>query len=162
MDKILVVYYSFSGNSKKVAEYVKEKLNADILELEPTIPFSSDYDEVVREWQNNDIKRDVEIKPIDVELSQYNKVVLITGTWWYGITPVMKKFLKEYDLSGKDIIVASSNAGWLGHCFKDYETLLPNSNIKGELDLVFSAEDGRRDEMLTSTTEIDNWIEKLK
>ena len=31
MDKILVVYYSFSGNSKKVAEYVKEKLNADIL-----------------------------------------------------------------------------------------------------------------------------------
>ena len=74
----------------------------------------------------------------------------------------MKKFLKEYDLSGKDIIVASSNAGWLGHCFKDYETLLPNSNIKGELDLVFSAEDGRRDEMLTSTTEIDNWIEKLK
>ena len=73
----------------------------------------------------------------------------------------MKKFLKEYDLSGKDIIVASSNAGWLGHCFKDYETLLPNSNIKGELDLVFSAEDGRRDEMLTSTSEIDNWIEKL-
>ena len=71
------------------------------------------------------------------------------------------KFLKEYDLSGKDIIVASSNAGWLGHCFKDYETLLPNSNIKGELDLVFSAEDGRRDEMLTSTSEIDNWIEKL-
>ena len=72
------------------------------------------------------------------------------------------KFLKAYDLSGKDIIVASSNAGWLGHCFKDYETLLPNSNIKGELDLVFSAEDGRRDEMLTSTTAIDNWIEKLK
>lgn len=51
----------------------------------------------------------------------------------------MKKFLKEYDLSGKDIIVASSNAGWIGHCFKDYRELLPNSNIKGELDLVFSA-----------------------
>ena len=62
MDKILVVYYSFTGNSKKVAEYVKDKLNADILELEPKQPFSSDYDEVVREWQNNDIKKDVEIK----------------------------------------------------------------------------------------------------
>lgn len=67
----------------------------------------------------------------------------------------MKKFLKEYDLSGKDIIVASSNAGWIGHCFKDYRELLPNSNIKGELDLVFSAETGKRDEMLESqeTTE---------
>lgn len=93
--------------------------------------------------------------------SQYKKIVLITSTWWYGITPVMKKFLKEYDLSGKDIIVASSNAGWLGHCFKDYENLLPNANIKGELDLVFSAEAGRRDEMLTSQKKIDDWIEKL-
>ena len=161
MDKTLVIYYSFTGNSKKVAEYVKEKLNADILELEPEEPFSSDYDEVVEEWQNNDIKRDVEIKPINTDLSQYNKIVLITGTWWYGITPVMKKFLKDYDLSNKDIIVASSNAGWIGHCFKDYKTLLPNSNIKGELDLVFSAEEGKRDEMLTSYKDIDSWIEKL-
>ena len=161
MSDILIVYYSFTGNSKKVAEYVKNKLNADILELEPQIPFSSDYDEVVREWQNNDIKRDVEIKPINIDLTKYKKVVLITSTWWYGITPVMKKFLKEYDLSNKDIIVASSNAGWIGHCFKDYENLLPNSNIKGELDLQFSSETGKRDEMLTSKNEIDDWIEKL-
>ncbi len=95
MYNTLVIYYSFTGNSKKVAEYVKNKLNADILELEPAIPFSSDYDEVVDEWQNNDIKRDVEIKKIDIDLSKYNKVVLITCTWWYGISPVMKKFLNS-------------------------------------------------------------------
>ena len=95
MYNTLVIYYSFTGNSKKVAEYVKNKLNADILELEPAIPFSSDYDEVVDEWQNNDIKRDVEIKKIDIDLTKYNKVVLITCTWWYGISPVMKKFLNS-------------------------------------------------------------------
>lgn len=50
MKDTLVIYYSFSGNSKKVAKYVKEKLNADILELEPATPFSNDYDEVVSEW----------------------------------------------------------------------------------------------------------------
>ena len=49
MNNTLVVYYSFTGNSKKVAEYVKDKLDADILELEPKVPFSSDYDEVVEE-----------------------------------------------------------------------------------------------------------------
>ena len=161
MTNTLVVYYSFTGNSKKVANYVKEKLNADILELEPKIPFSTDYDEVVAEWQNNDMKKDVEIKSIDKDLSQYKKVVLITCTWWYGISPVMKKFLKEYDLSGKDVLVASSNAGWIGHCFRDYKTLLQNANIKGELDLVFSAEDGKRDQIITSQEEIDRWIEKL-
>ena len=59
MTDTLVIYYSFTGNSKKVALYVKDKLNgkADILELEPKIPFSDDYDTVVEEWQNNEIKR---------------------------------------------------------------------------------------------------------
>ena len=166
MTDTLVIYYSFTGNSKKVSEYKKEKLNekdrkADILELEPKVPFSTDYDEVVEEWQNNDIKKDVEIKEVTIDLSKYKKIVLITCTWWYGISPVMKRFLKDYDLSGKDIIVASSNAGWLGHCFRDYKTLLPNSNIKGELDLVFSSNEQERDKMLTTQEEIDKWIEKL-
>lgn len=160
MKDTLVIYYSFSGNSKKVAEYVKGKLEADLLELEPAIPFSDDYDEVVDEWQNNDIKRDVEIKQVNVDLANYSKIVLITGTWWYGITPVMKRFLKENDLSGKDVIVAASNAGWIGHCFKDYETLI-KGNIKARLDLLFSANSGERDKMLTTTDELDNWIEQL-
>lgn len=160
MSNTLVIYYSFSGNSKKVAQYVKNKLNADLLELEPAIPFSNDYDQVVNEWQNNDIKRDVEIKPININLANYSKIVLITGTWWYGITPVMKKFLKENDLSGKDVIVAASNAGWIGHCFKDYETLV-KGNIKGRLDLLFSANNEERDKMLTTNTELDKWIEQL-
>lgn len=161
MTDTLVIYYSYTGNSKKVALYAKDKLNADILELEPKIPFSDDYDKVVEEWQNNDIKKDVEIKEVTIDLSKYKKIVLITCTWWYGISPVMKRFLKDYDLSGKDIIVASSNAGWLGHCFRDYKTLLPNSNIKGELDLVFSSNEQERDKMLTTQEEIDKWIEKL-
>lgn len=161
MNNILVIYYSFSGNSKKIADYVQKKLNADILELKPKVPFSSDYDEVVEEWQNNDIKRDVEIENIDKDLNQYNKIVLITGTWWYSITPVMKRFLKDYDLSGKDVIAASSNAGWIGHSLKDYETLLKNSNIKGELDLLFSANSNERDKLLIPMEKIDEWINKL-
>ena len=161
MTDTLIIYYSFTGNSKKVAEYVKNKIKADILELEPLVPFSNDYNTVVQEWQNNDIKRDVEIKEINKDLVNYQKIVLITCTWWYGISPVMKKFLKQYDLSNKDIIVASSNAGWIGQSFSDYKKLLPNSNIKGELDLVFSAKDNERDKMLIPSKEIDDWLEKL-
>ncbi len=81
MTDTLIIYYSFTGNAKKIANYVKEKKNADILELEPKAPFSSSYDEVVDEWQNNDIKRDVEIKDVNVDLSKYKNIVLITCTW---------------------------------------------------------------------------------
>lgn len=72
----------------------------------------------------------------------------------------MKKFLKENDLAGKDIIVAASNAGWIGHCFKDYEAFV-KGNIKGKLNLLFSANEGERDKMLTSKVELDNWIKQL-
>lgn len=161
MTDTLVIYYSFTGNAKKIANYVKEKKNADILELEPKTPFSSSYDEVVDEWQNNDIKRDVEIKDVNVDLSKYKNIVLITCTWWYGISPVMKRFLKEYDLSGKNIITASTNAGWIGHSLKDYEVLLKGSNIKGELNLRFSSNEGNRDEMITSIKDVDDWTNKL-
>ncbi len=162
MTDTLVIYYSFTGNAKKIANYVKEKKNADILELEPKTPFSSSsYDEVVDQWQNNDIKRDVEIKDVNVDLSKYKNIVLITCTWWYGISPVMKRFLKEYDLSGKNIITASTNAGWIGHSLKDYGALLKDSNIKGELNLRFSSSKGNRDEMITSIKDVDDWIKKL-
>lgn len=161
MTDTLIIYYSFTGNAKKIANYVKEKKNADILELEPKTPFSSSYDEVVDEWQNNDIKRDVEIKDVNVDLSKYKNIVLITCTWWYGISPVMKRFLKKYDLSGKNIITASTNAGWIGHSLKDYEALLKGSNIKGELNLRFSSSEGNGDEMITSIKDVDDWIEKL-
>ena len=162
MSKNLVVYYSFTGNSKSIAEYVKDKLDADLLELEPAVPFSSDYDEVVAEWQNNDIKRDVEIKPINVDINSYDNIALITCVWWYGISPVMKKFLKENNLSNKNVIVASSNAGWIGHSFKDYKELLPNTEIKGEIDLTFGSGENERHNMRTSYNEINSWIEKIK
>lgn len=157
----LIIYYSFTGNSKTIAQYAKKKLTADILELEPKISFSTDYDAVVKEWQNNDIKRDVEIKPVTVDLTRYNKIVLITCVWWYGISPVMKKFLRDYDLSNKDVIVAASNAGWIGHSFKDYQTLLPNSNIKGQLNLLFGSGENDRSKLKTTYKEIDDWLNKL-
>ncbi len=161
MSDILVIYYSYTGNSRKIAKYAQEKLNADILELHPKTPFSSDYEKVIEEWQNNSIKRDVEIENIDKDLTKYKKIVLITSTWWYGINPVMKRFLREYDLSRKDIIVTATNAGWIGHCFKDYKELLPNSNIKGELDIVFSFDREENNKILTPWQKIDNCLEKL-
>lgn len=162
MNKTLIVYYSFTGNSKTIAEYVKEKLNGDLIKLEPKIPFSDDYDEVVEEWQNNDIKKDVEIKPIDVNLDNYSNIVLISCVWWYGISPVMKRFLKEYDLSDKKVITASVNAGWVGHALQDYRKLLPNSNIVGEISLEFGSRENSRHKLKNTYAEINNWIKKLE
>ena len=68
--KKLVVYYSYTGNTRKIASIIKEKLNCDVLEIEPLTPFSEDYDEVVDEYQNNSIdNKEVAIKDINVDLN---------------------------------------------------------------------------------------------
>ena len=60
----------------------------------------------------------------------YDNIILVSCVWWYGISHVMKRFLKGYDLSNKNVIVASLNAGWVGHSLADFQKLLPNSKMK--------------------------------
>ena len=46
-------------------------------------------------------------------------------------------FLKEQNLTGKNIYLFATNGGWLGHTRKDFYKLLKDSNIKGEISIRF-------------------------
>lgn len=157
--KKIVVYYSYTGNTKKIANMIKEKLNCDILELTPKIPFSTDYQAVVDEYQNNSIQnKSVGINDIKLDLNQYDEIIVGTPVWWYTISPVVVTFLKNYNLDNKTIIPFATNAGWLGKTFKDIEKLCPNSKIEKEMNIVFES---YSDKLKTDEKEIDNWINSL-
>ncbi len=157
--KRIVVYYSYTGNTKKIAEEVKNKLNCDILELEPENAFSDDYDEVVEEYQNNSIdNKEVPIKDINVNLDEYDEIIIGTPVWWYTISPVVVTFLKKYDLSGKKIYPFSTNAGWLGKTFKDFSKLCPNSEVEDGMNILFES---YSDKLKTNMNDIDEWISRL-
>ena len=151
--KKLVIYYSYTGNTKLIANKIQEKLNCDILELTPKIPFSTNYDEVVKEYQSNNVNKNIEINDIDINLDNYDELIIGTPVWWYTMCPVISTFLKKYNLNNKDIYVFATNAGWLGHTFKDYEKLC---NVKSSMNIVFDS-----NKLKTSTQELNNWIEKL-
>lgn len=157
--KKLIIFYSYTGNTKKIANIIKEKLNCDILELEPLKPFSTNYDEVVNEYQNNSINKEVEIKDIKIDLDNYDEFIIGTPVWWYTISPVITKFLKKYKLENKIIYPFATNAGWLGHTFKDFNKLCLNNNIKDGMNIVFDSNDLNK--LLTTEEEINDWIKKL-
>lgn len=157
--KTLIVYYSYTGNTKKIANAIKNNLNCDILEVTPKIPFSNDYDEVVAEYQNNSIKdKSIEINDIGIDLKEYDKIIIGSPVWWYTICPVITSFFKKYDLSGKKIYPFATNAGWLGKTFKDIETLCPNSEVEKGMNIVFES---YTDNLVTSKQEIDKWIKEI-
>jgi len=158
--KRLVVYYSYTGNTRQIAERVKDKLNCYTLELEPKIPFSTDYDTVVNEYQNNSIENKlIDIKDFNLDLNCYDEIILGTPVWWYSICHVVASFLKKYDLSNKTIYPYATNAGWLGHTFNDIKKLCYNSNVKYEQNIVFESYSTT---LKTSENDIDKWIEKIR
>lgn len=158
--KKLVVYYSYTGNTKKIAEMIRKHLNCDILELTPKVPFSSDYQTVVDEYQNNSIdNKEVDINNISIDLNDYEEIIIGTPVWWYTISPVVTTFLKKYNLTDKKIYPFATNAGWLGRTFNDFEKLCNNSELNKGMNIVFSSNELSKLE--TKKEEIDKWIERL-
>ncbi len=156
--KKLVVYYSYTGHTKMIAKRIEEKLGCDILEIKPIIPYSTNYQTVVNEEQNNESSNKTpQIEKIDKDLKKYDEIIIGSPVWWYTIAPVIRTFLKQNDLSGKTIKPFATNAGWLGQTFKEIKKLCPNSNVKEGMNIIFT-EDYNKNELVTPIDEIDNWI----
>lgn len=155
----LVVYFSYTNNTRMIANKIKDKLNCDILEIETVIPYSSDYQTVVDDQQNSKASNHLpEIKDINVDLTKYDEIILGTPVWWYRPVPAIRTFLTQNDLSGKTIKPFATNAGWLGRTFDEIKSLCPNSMVEDELNIVFES---YSDKLVTSENDIDNWIDLL-
>ena len=157
--KILLVYFSYTGNTKIIADMIKDKLNCDVFEIKTVIPYSEDYDTVVNDEQNSEASNHLpEIQNIDIDLSQYDEIILGTPVWWYRPVPAIRTFLTQNDLSGKIIKPFATNAGWLGKTFKEIKLLCPNSKVEEGMNIVFQS---YSDKLVTKEQDINSWIDNL-
>lgn len=157
MGKKLIVYYSYTNNTKKIAEQIQIATGADICEIETVKPYTGDYNSVVDQG-----KREVDrgfkpaIRPLSVNLEDYDTIIIGTPVWWYTYAPAVATFLSEYDLSGKTIIPFATNGGWLGHTLKDIEKVCKNAIVTNAIDIKFNT-----DKMVTSEIDLNKWIASL-
>lgn len=159
MGKKIIVYFTYTNNTKMIAEQIKEKLNCDILEIKTVIPYSKDYDTVVNDEQNSEASNHLpDIQNINIDLSNYDEIILGTPVWWYRPVPAIRTFLTQNDLTGKRIIPFATNAGWLGKTFKEIKSLCPNSKVEDGMNIVFQS---YSDKLVTKEQDIVNWINTL-
>ncbi|MDE6868524.1 MAG: hypothetical protein K2J83_05225, partial [Clostridia bacterium] len=103
--KILVAYFSWStsGNTEKMALYIAEQTNAVVYEIEPLVPYPTDYTETTEvaadEKENN--ARPAIKNPIDV--SNYDYIFVGFPIWWHSAPMIIGTFLESYNLDGKDV-----------------------------------------------------------
>lgn len=161
MSNKLLIYFSYTGNTRIIAEYISERLSCDVLELHPKEKYSGNYQEVVDEYQSNESdKRICELMPYSVDLNKYDTLIIGSPVWWYTITPVIRTFLKQHSLKGKTVIPFATNAGWLGRPFKEIKELCSDSNVKNEMNIVFT-ENYAEHKLRTPTSEIDEWLKSI-
>lgn len=155
----LIVYFSYTGNTRMMANKIKEKLNCDILEIKTVIPYSEDYETVVNDEQNGERSNHLpKIQNINIDLSKYDEIILGTPVWWYRPVPAIRTFLVENDLSGKVIKPFATNAGWLGRTFKEIQTLCKQAQIGDSMNIVFES---YSDKLVTNEQDIEKWINTL-
>ena len=117
--KILVAYFSHSGNTKGIAEDIQKKTGADIFEITTVNNYSSDYDTVLDEAkaeQNDNARPELSSKVENME--QYQTVIIGFPIWWGDMPMALYSFLDEYDLSGKTVLPFCTHGG-SGLCATD-------------------------------------------
>ena len=163
--KILVVCYSFSnGNTRMIARQLQQALGADYAEIEtvtPYPPYGGFNSKVVSQGQREvDEGFQPEIKPLSVNVADYDVVAIGTPTWWYTMAPAVLTFLNSNDWSQKTVIPFMTHGGWPGHVIKDIQNGCVGAKFLPDMKIQFDSQGGAN--MLTSQADINAWIERVK
>lgn len=155
--KALVVYFSHSGNTESVAKEIQSQTGADIFEIVPATPYTTDYNTLLDVAQNE--KRDHARPAISgtVEnLTDYDIVYLGYPNWWADMPMVIYTFLDTYDLSGKTIapFVTSGGSGF-SNTISTIQSLEPNATVTDGLAIRDSAAGN-------PASAVSDWLENLK
>ena len=124
--KTLVVYYSATGSTRAVAQVAADTLGADLFEITPVEPYSSDDlnwtndDSRVSREHNDESLRDVELTQVTPEnWDSYDTVLIGYPIWWAIAAWPVDNFVKGNDFTGKTVIPfctsASSGLGDSGY-----------------------------------------------
>lgn len=139
--KTVVVYFSATGTTKRVAQNLAQALGADLYEIKPLAPYTSaDLD-----WTNKSSRSSVEMndkssRPAlaasDFSVKEYDKVFLGFPIWWGTAPRVVQTFLEGQDFAGKTIILfATSGSSGMGSTDRDLKPSVATSAqvIKGKV-----------------------------
>lgn len=131
--KILVAYFSCTGNTGKVAEHIADILNGNLYEIVPEVPYTSAELEAdnssgrIAEEQYDEAARPAISVPVE-NMEDYDIVFLGYPIWWGDAPKIICTFLESYDFANKTIIpfCTSSRTG-MGSSATDLHRYVPSS-----------------------------------
>lgn len=153
---VLIAYFSWSGNTKQLAEMIQEQMGGELFEIEPETPYTDDINELsgisLQEQRDNirpALKSSVE------DMSQYDVIFVGFPNWWNNMPMPVFTFLEEYDFSGKTVIPFTTygNGVW-GKSIDSIRNTLPDVDILDGLSI-------QEHELPDAPAEVSGWLQGL-
>ncbi len=165
--KTLIVYYSYTNNVERIVDALRTQIDADVLEIEPAekgLDYAANNYAIgsaqIAAIRNNpdDAASYPAIDPIDVNLSDYDCIIVGVPLWWSNMAAPLQTFLLHYgkEMDGKKIglIVSSASSGISG-VEADAKRLIPGGDFLTPSLWIKSSQTSNAGSML------DNWLTKI-
>ncbi|BDH45881.1 flavodoxin [Salmonella enterica subsp. enterica serovar Choleraesuis] len=155
--RVLVAYFSRSGNTRVIAGVIHRSLNTDLFEIEPATPYPEDYFQTV-EQAKKERERGARpaLKESIADIFRYETVYLGFPIWGTSVPPVVQTFLSSHDFAGKLLIPFITHGGYgKGDSDDILTTLAPAA--RREKPLIIECDQERR-----TTETVTRWLETIR
>lgn len=150
------MYYSHSGNTKKIAEVIQHIVGGDIFRIEPSESYSNNYNKVVERAKKEIASGYIPELSFHIDdIGTYNKIFIGSPNWCNTMAPPVRAFLLQYDFSDKIIIpFCTHGGGGKGRIFSDITKTCNDSTVKKGFE-VYGDGGSKAEKMVT------DWLNEL-
>jgi len=158
-NRVLVIYYSLTGNTKSIAETIQNKTGGDLLEIETVKDYPAAYSQITEE-----AKRELEtgelpaLKKSPPNMSSYDLILVGSPVWWYTVSTPVMSFSKQADFAGKIVSAFCTHEGGIGKFFSHFKEQAKNAVVLEGLDL-YKPRQAREGEVYKA---LDSWLSRLR
>lgn len=146
---MLIAYFSWGGNTRGIAEEIQAQTGADLFEIQLVEPYSTDYNTVLEQaQQDQNAQARPELSTHVEDMEQYDTILLGYPNWWASIPMPVASFLEEYDFTGKTIVpFCSHGGGRFGQSLTAITKLVPEAVLGESLAISYSGGSGMPDDV---------------
>ena len=139
--KTLIVYYSFTNNVHTIVSDLQTQIEADVVRVEPAeegldyaannYAIGSALIQAIRN-QPNDAASYPAIKPVEVNIADYDRIIIGAPLWWSNMAAPLQTFLFQYGnrMGGKSIgLIVSSASSGISSVESEAKRLIPEGNF---------------------------------
>ena len=142
--KTIVVYYSYTGNSREIVNTLTSQIQADVLEIQPAekgLKYEANNYALGTQLLNaikanpNDLSSYPAIDPVATSLSGYENIIIVTPLWWSQMAAIMQTYLFQSasEMAGKHVaMIVSSHSSGISGVVSDARRLLPDVTWMGD------------------------------